>query len=272
MHPFDQAIALTPLGGDRFAGQTTAAYENMVGPFGGITAAVLLNAVMQHPQLLGEPTALTINFAGPVPDGPFEILARPVRTNRSTQHWVVEQWVTENGAPAVASTATVLTAVRRETWSATDLQAPLTGGPQPGEQAVVIDHFTPWLKQYTMVPLQGHFPTEWHGGEAPDSLTRMWVRKTTPRTLDACALAAVCDIFYPRVWMRRAQQVPAGTVSMTAYIHASLAEIAATGEDYVLAQAVGHTYRNNYADQSGAIWRKDGLLLASTQQIVYYKE
>ena len=32
----------------------------MVGPYGGITAAITLQAVMQHPNRLGEPTALTV--------------------------------------------------------------------------------------------------------------------------------------------------------------------------------------------------------------------
>jgi hypothetical protein len=52
-HPFDQAIALTPQGADTFSGHTSPAYWNMIGPFGGISAAVALNAVMQHASRLG---------------------------------------------------------------------------------------------------------------------------------------------------------------------------------------------------------------------------
>ena len=44
MHLFDQAIALEPLGGGVFRGHTSERYWNFVSPFGGITAAVLLNA------------------------------------------------------------------------------------------------------------------------------------------------------------------------------------------------------------------------------------
>jgi len=42
-HPFDAAIALAPAGTDAFSGATHPAYWNMVGPFGGLTAAVALN-------------------------------------------------------------------------------------------------------------------------------------------------------------------------------------------------------------------------------------
>ena len=89
-HVFDQAIALTALGDDRFEGHTSDAYWNMVGPFGGITAATALNAVLQHPALLGQPVALTVNYAAALAKGRFIVVARAARTNRSTQHWSIE--------------------------------------------------------------------------------------------------------------------------------------------------------------------------------------
>ena len=70
-HAFDQAIALTPVAPNLYKGSTSDAFKNMVGPFGGLTAAILLNAVLQHPERLGDPVSLTVNFAGPVGDGDF---------------------------------------------------------------------------------------------------------------------------------------------------------------------------------------------------------
>ena len=54
-HVFDQAIALTATGEGTYSGATSPAYANMIGPYGGITAATVLHGVMQHPALLGEP-------------------------------------------------------------------------------------------------------------------------------------------------------------------------------------------------------------------------
>jgi len=52
LHPLDQALALTPgQTPDHYRGQTTQDYWNMVGPYGGITAAVLLRAVPDAPPL-----------------------------------------------------------------------------------------------------------------------------------------------------------------------------------------------------------------------------
>jgi acyl-CoA thioesterase len=117
MHSFDEAIDLrasapadTPY---EFKGATHPAYANMVGPFGGTTSAQLLQSAMLHPERLGEPVALTVNFAAPVADGTIRFVARPVRTNRSTQHWIIEAHQTEG----VVATATAVFAVRRETWS-----------------------------------------------------------------------------------------------------------------------------------------------------------
>jgi hypothetical protein len=87
----------------------------MVGPFGGTIGATLLNAVVGHPERLGEPLALTVHYAAPIADGEFSVQARTMRTNRSTQHWLVE--LVQAGD--VAAFATAVTANRRDTWAAT---------------------------------------------------------------------------------------------------------------------------------------------------------
>lgn len=271
-HPFDQGIALRPAGGDHFAGQSHPLWRNMVGPYGGITAATLLNAVMLHPQRLGEPVSLTVNFAGPVGDAPFTVEARPVRTNRSTQHWIVElSQPGADGRPEVATTATVFTAARRATWGASDQPMPTVPPadavapvqPPPGAVA--------WLASYDMRPLAGHIPAHWDDRGEP-SLSRLWVRDAPPRPLDFCSLAALADIFFPRIWLRRARRVPVGTVSMTVYFHADSGLLAASGTGHLLAQAQGQAFHHGYFDHSGQLWNAQGQLLATTHQVVYYKE
>ncbi len=61
----------------------------MVAPFGGITAATLIKALLDHPKRQGEPITITVNFASAVKDGAFEIETNLLPTNRSTQHWTV---------------------------------------------------------------------------------------------------------------------------------------------------------------------------------------
>ncbi len=260
-----------PGAADTFTGRTTAPYWNMVGPFGGITAATLLQAVMQHPARLGEPLSLTVNYASAVAEGPFTVRALPLRTNRSTQHW----WITleqmgKDGTMQATTSATVVTAARRDTWSATDLPMPRVPAPEACTQ---VDHAIPveWVNRYAMRPVSGMPPERWDGAEG-DSLSQLWVRDTPGRALDFPALAALCDVFYPRVWRRRALQVPAGTVSMTAYFHAGSELLAQTGSGWLLAQARGQEFRNGFFDQTAQLWNEAGQMLATSHQIVYYKE
>lgn len=280
-HPFDEAIALVPMAATvhehgrestrHWQGRTHPAYANMVGPFGGITAAQALQAVMQHPERLGEPISFTVNFAAALSDGEFRVETRPVRTNRSTQHWVVSLSQTDPaGVESVVLTATAVTAARRTTWSAADAVMPavpapgsIAGSSRPARVA--------WFQRYDMRPCSGDFPADWNGAEA-DSVSRLWMRDEPPRPLDFCSLTALADVFYPRVWRRRALMTPVGTVSMTVYFHAGAAELAATGEGYLLGQARAQSFFNGFFDQSAELWNEAGDLLATTHQIVYFKE
>lgn len=271
-HVFDQAITLTPEGDNRFRGHTSPAYANMVGPFGGITAATVLNAVIQHPALLGEPLSLTINYCAAVADGAFIVTALPVRTNRSTQHWTVA--VTQpgaNGDEDTVVTATVVTAARRETWSLDDEPMPEVAAPDQ-VQPLPLPEFSAWLKRYEMRPIEGPVPSVWDGS-GTHSRTRLWLRDAEPRQLDLAGITGYADAFFPRVWLRRAKFVPAGTVSMTVYYHAGSAELARCPVGtWVLGQARAQAFRNGFFDQTAQLWSEDGRILVTTHQIVYYKE
>jgi acyl-CoA thioesterase len=266
MHSLDTAIALTPSGDDRFRGATSPAYANMVGPFGGTTGAVLLNAALQHPARLGDPIALTVNFATAVADGEFEIEARPVRTNRSTQHWMI----TLTQGDGVAATATAVFAKRRETWSAPEAVMP-GGLPRPEALPHQGRAPLPWVERYDMRFVRGGMPATFDAREQPDSSSVLWVRDEPPRPLDFASLAAICDCFFPRIYVRRRQAVPIGTVSLTTFFHADADMLAAQAERHVLGSARALNFRNGYFDQSAEVWSDSGSLLASTHQIVYFR-
>jgi len=265
-HPFDSAIALQPQGEGGWQGRTHPAYANMIGPYGGITAAQVLNAVLRHPDRLGEPLALTINYAAAVADGDFELRPRAARTNRSTQHWTVDMVQ----AGQVVVTATVVTAVRRDTWGGHEAAMPPV--PRPLDTPRTPRQGVEWLHRYEMRFLEGRIPAKWEGQTSAGSLTRLWLRDDPPRPLDFASLAAMADIFFPRVWLRRATFVPIGTVSMTVYFHADAAQLAAAGTGFLLAQAQGQGFAGGFFDHTGQLWDEAGALLATTHQVVYYRE
>lgn len=267
MHPLDDAITLSALPEGGWQGRTHPAYANMVGPYGGITAAQVLHAVWLDPRRLGEPVALTVNFCAPLADGSYVLRAQPARTNRSTQHWTVQLLQQDE----CCATATVFTATRRDTWAADEHRPP--PAPRPHDVARVPPQArVAWLDRYEMRFVEGRMPSAWDGGEHHDSRSLLWVRDAPPRPLDHLSLAALADVFFPRIWRRRATPVPVGTVSMTVYFHAGAAELAAVGDACLLAQAQAQGFRGGYFDQSAQLWSEAGALLATTHQVVYYKE
>ena len=274
-HPFDKALALkhSDLRVGQFAGATSPDYWNMVGPFGGMTAALVLQSVLQHPDLLGSPIALTVNFAAAISAGPFEVQAIAVRTNRSTQHWTVQiSQPDADGTPQVNTTATVVTAVRRETWSQNDLPMPDVPPPDKVSRMSIGPAGVAWIQLYDMRPVSGAVPTMWDGS-GEHSETVLWLRDAQPRALDFASLTAMSDMFYPRVWLRRAKVVPASTVSITTYFHTSAVQLVEVGSGYLLGRASAQQFRNGFFDQTAELWSEEtGALLVTSNQLVYYKE
>ena len=273
LHPLDRALALEAVAPGRYRAQTSPDYWNMVGPYGGSTAATMLAAVLAHPDCLGDPVSITVNYAAALAEGEFEVLAEPVRTNRSTQHWMLRmvQADPQDGRQQVLTTATVLTALRRETWSLGDEPAPAVPAAQDVPVAAKISNVA-WLDHYEMRPIAGALPPAFDGVVYPDSLTRLWVRDRPARAIDFCSLLALSDVFYPRVWRRRALRVPAGTVSLTTHFHAGPEDLRATGDGYLLGQARAQAFRNGFFDPAAQLWNASGTLLCTSNQTVYYKE
>jgi acyl-CoA thioesterase len=264
-HPLDIATQLDELDEGLYRGHLSTAYANMVGPFGGTIAAVMLKAALQHPQHLGEPVSLTVNFAGPIADAEFQIQARIARTNRSTQHWIIE--LSQQGEIAV--TATALLAVRRPGWSSAELPFPEVPA---AEQVAVADlgRLTPWVSNYQLRLIEG--PLTFKPEDASEqSQSRLWIRDQPARPLDFVALTSLSDAFFPRIFVRRQQPCPAGTVSMTLYYHADSETLTRVGTQEVLGCARAQQFRNGFFDQNAELWSADGELLITSSQLVYYK-
>lgn len=264
-HVFDAAIALTAGAEGISTGHTHPAYANMVGPFGGIISAGLLNAILQHPERLGDPVSLTVHYAAPIADGSFDIRARPMRTNRTTQHWLVE--LVQAGA--VAAYATAVTATRRDTWAAPEAVFPDVAEADTVAISLPVPRAA-WTASYEMRFIDGAMTME--EGERDNSLTRLWIRDLPPRPLDYLSLSAICDAFYPRIFVRRPKWSAVGTVTLTTYFHANAAELAAIGTAPVLGVAQAKRFGQGFFDQTAEIWSSEGNLLAATHQLVYFKE
>jgi len=262
-HPFDEAIRLQPLGDRRYAGSTHPGYLGMVAPYGGVTAAQVLQSVLIDPGRLGDPLALTVNYAAALRQGPFEIATRLVRATRTTQHWSMEL---SQGETGIAINAVAVFAIRRDTFSHTEATAPDMTPFEQCERTAPLERM-PWFERYDIRHARGRPLVK-----QDDSLSHSWVRDDPPRPLDHASLASICDVFFPRIFMHRPTFVPIGTVSMNIYFHAGADELARVGERPLKAVAHGQVCDGGFFDHQGQIWSGDHELLATTHQIIWHKE
>jgi acyl-CoA thioesterase len=265
MHPFNQAVQLVATSPNTYQGQIPQSYANMVGPFGGIIVAVILNGIMSHKQRQGDPISLTVNFAGPIADLPFEVAVRLMRTNRSNQHWIAE--LTQDSQ--VAATATVVLATRQDTWMMPEARAP--AAPKPEEVESWSAPSEPmWIKRYEFKFIHGELTLS--DQPAIDSDSLLWVRDEPERPLDFLSLAAISDVFFPRVFIRRQKLGVSSTVSITTHFHADTFSLARQASRPILAAARGQRFYRGYFNQVAELWSDEGELLASSFQMVYFKD
>jgi len=265
-HLFDEATRVSA-GDSRWQGQTSEDYWAFVGPFGGITAATILRALIDHPQRSGDPLALTVNYCAPIAQGDFDLDVRLVKANRSTQHWSVE--LTQGGGD-VATLATAVFAERRPSWSHQQARIPRH---TPFEQTLPYAKVAAsWVKQYDFRFVEGEPNLADRSNTAPASaFSKLWIGDRVPRKIDALSLVAMSDAFFARIFHARRELVPFGTVSLTTYFHADAADLAKEDVTRVLGVADAKIFHKSFGDQSGELWSPNGRLLATTTQIAYFK-
>ncbi|HKU97169.1 MAG TPA: thioesterase family protein [Vineibacter sp.] len=265
-HPLDIATRLSPVGDGRLSGQTAQDYWNVAGPFGGITAATLLRAVVDDPRRLGSPVALTVNFCAAIAPGAFEVVLTQQRSGKSTQHWsaALQQ------AGTVAATASVVCGLRRPTWSHASAAPPRV--PPPGAMSA-IDGRSNWLQRYRFGFVEGAPALDPAPREVPaDARSVLWLADAPDRPLDFVSLAAMADAFLLRLLQVRGAFVPVSTVSMTTYFNATDEEMRAQGARPLCGVTDARRFNAGFHDQTIELWGTDGTLLASGVQIVWYKD
>lgn len=262
-HPFDHALALAEVSNNLFEGVASAQYWNLVGAFGGMTAAVVLNAILRSARSAGDPVVLTVNFAAPMAMARFRVSTRLVRASRTTQHWLVELSQDDQ----TIATATAVLAVRRKTWGHNEITMP--DGLPSAEITAPMDRGRglPWFSQYDLRPIRSMGSTS-----DPQVHTHAWIRDQVPRAMDFPALAAVCDTMLPWMFRRRKQNVPVNTVSLSVYFHVAGTELAEVGTDHVYTRSYGQICHAGYKDSHSQVWSRHGKLLATTQQMMWVKE
>ena len=267
IHALDRAARLEHLSEGRYVGATNPAYANMAGPFGGATAAVLINAVMLDARRLADPIALTVNFCAPIADGGFQIETKLQRGGRTTQHWSME--LVQDGA--VCATASAVCGARKPVWSHYPVKAP-SAPPRDSLTEMPKDGRPEWTRCYSFRFVEGGLDNFSRDGLIRSPRSLAYIQDAPARKLDFLALAALSDAFFVRIIHARGTFQPMATISLTTYFHVDAEELASNGATALLGEADAAIFHNGFADQTCALWTPEGRLIANGVQITWYKE
>lgn len=261
MSELDDALALrsTEEGWLAFADPR---YEARTGMFGGWTAAVLLRAVMLEADPQSTPCALTINYIQKIaPGSDVLIRARCVGNSRSIQHWQAD--ILQAAAGPVLAHALLVLAARRETDGHTEPVMP--DAPDP---TTLEDFFPPFPggKIAVVKPVHGYPPIA-----RGNTVSVAWAREYSGRKLDHAQLAFLADLYPPRPFFWSADPRLYATLSLSVYFHATQAEIEVVGADFILTEAIGTRGGHSISGQQARLWSRDGKLLATTEQLGWFR-
>jgi acyl-CoA thioesterase len=240
---------------------TSPLYANRVGPYGGWIAALLakaLHATKPHGDLL----QINVSFLGPCKDGPLTGRTRLLRAGRSVEFREAEFADSEH--PVAHAVATF--GVRRPSIAFGELTMP-ADIPQPEDLPKREIPGGPGFfnrieaRQFGFTPFAHNETTR----------SQAWVRDSDLRPLDAIALIAHADSPIPRSFLKLERPGVSATLSMNVFLHAKAADITAVGSGFIFTQSEARAGHDGIHDQVTSLWRRDGLLLATSEQLVWFK-
>ncbi len=188
-----------------------------------------------------------------------------VRANRTTAFWNAEMRQGDDDESDAIIQAMVTAAPRRAADSFEVLRPPTVRPPEELEP-VSGDGAPIWIKRLDL-RIDSGMPFRDVGGTS----TIGWIRDAEPRPLDHCSLLMFADTPFPRTMVKYAELRMTATVSLSVYFHASADEIAAVGNDFVMIDVDARRSSGGFFDQRVHIWSRSGLLLATSEQMVWMR-
>lgn len=263
MGSLDEALALEPAGQHRWKAYADPDHESINAMFGGWTSAVALAAVVASAGDARAPSALTVNYLAAVSPGstPF-IHVEHLGGSRSIDHWRADLRAADGG-DLQASASVVLTARRptedHDQWSMPDV---------PGPSSLELFHAPGTQGHQTDIRRMPGADDQYGCG---DTRTSAWVRMASGRPIDHLQLAYLADQYAPRSFYWGAGPRPSATITMSVYFHATADELAEAGSAYILNEATGTRGTHATSGQKARLWSPTGALLATTEQLAWYR-
>ena len=234
------------------------------GLWGGYAIGLFIRVLEAEPEARGEALSLTLTYAAALPVGDLEIRTRRLRQGGSIGVWEVE--VYPAGSDQVGVHGMVTLARRPDTPPFAFAQMPDAPSPEDMPQAPNFGAPLHYGAQAFERRTLDDFPPQATG----HSLTLAWVR-TRKGSWDKAMLGMVTDNSAPRAMYALGRSIMTTTLSLTVYLHASAEEIAALGDDFILVECDGRVGGGGASDERSSYWSRDGRLLATSEQLAWYR-
>ena len=234
------------------------------GLWGGYAIGLFMRVLEAEPSATGEPLSITLTYAAQVAEGELDIRTRCLRQGRSIGVWEVE--LRHAGSDDVGVHAMVTMAVRPETTPFAIATMPTA--PDPDTLPPAPPPFSATHPSATMFERRPVDPRPFGVGGNPRSLT--WVR-SRGQVLDKAVLGMMADGTPPPLMAVLPSVRMSTTLTLTVYLHATTEELAAVGDDYILVEYDGRVGGGGATDERSTYWRRDGKLLATSEQLAWYR-
>jgi acyl-CoA thioesterase len=260
------SIPLTAVAPGRWTTVAASEWSNPGGGlWGGYAIGLCIRVLEAEPEAIGEPLSLTLTYAAGLPSGALDIRIRRLRQGGSVGVWEVE--VLPAGSDQVGVHAIVTMARRPRTPEFVFATMPEVPDPEtlPSLQITGVGtHYG--ASAFERRTLDG-FPPK----PSESSRSLAWVRSRRG-ALDKALLGMITDNSPPRAMYALGPTAMTTTLSLTAYLHATAEEVAEVGDDYILIECEGRVGGGGASDERSSYWRRDGKLLATSEQLAWYRE
>ena len=256
-HVFDRGVRLTP-GAAGLEGSFDKDWWVDRGPNGGFLAAVILHAA-QHAvdDTTRHVCSLAVQYIDRPTEGRFSVAPRVERIGRSMTAVTVRLHQDER----LLATAQVTFATERSGLEFSEDPMPDVTPPEDIPELKVPGDVVP--------PFSLNFDYRWAIGSFPfsgaaESLTGGWIRPKVPRLVDPLLVATYADAWPPAIFSRLTGPLGVPTVDLTVHFRTRLD---APTDDWCLVRFRAGTASGGFVEEDGAIWSRDGKLLAHSRQL-----
>ena len=236
------------------------------GLWGGYAIGLAIRVLEAEPEAVGEALSLTLTYIAAVPAGPLDIRTRRIRQGGSVGVWEVE--LLPAGSDQVGVHAIVTLARRPATPPFAFAKMPEAPEPEslpaPPPLSEAMRHYG--AASFERRTLEGFPPAP-----GTDSRSLAWARSRRG-PLDKAILGMITDNSAPRAMYALGPTIRTTTLTLTAYLHATAEELAEIGNDYILVECEGRVGGGGASDERSSYWSRSGKLLATSEQLAWYRE